>query len=132
MVTVYMDARINKWFMSLFTWKQMVYEVCLHGYARINKWFMRFVYMDIHETNGLRSKQMVYEVCLHGYTNKQMVYKVCLHGYIYTRINKWFMIYARNKWFTRFVYMDIHEICLHGYTRINKWFTRFVYMDIHE
>ena len=46
-------TRINKWFMSLFTWiytnKQMVYEVCLHGYTRINKWFMRFVYMDIHE-----------------------------------------------------------------------------------
>ena len=29
--------------------KQMVYEVCLHGYARINKWFTRFLYMDIHE-----------------------------------------------------------------------------------
>ena len=54
----------------MFTWiyiytnKQMVYEVCLHGYARINKWFTevslhgytrvnklstKFVYMDIHE-----------------------------------------------------------------------------------
>ena len=55
------------------------------------------------------NEQMVYEVCLHGYTNKQIVCKVYFHGY--TRINKWFM---------RFVYMDL-----------NKWFT-FVYIDIHE
>ena len=45
-------TRINKWFTSLFTWiytnKQMVYNVCLHGYTPINKWFIRFVYMDIH------------------------------------------------------------------------------------
>ena len=50
---VYMD-RINKLYfvymdIHIYTNKQMVYEVCLHGYARINKWFMRFVYMDIHE-----------------------------------------------------------------------------------
>ena len=81
----------------------MVYEVYLHGYTRINKWFMKFVYMDIHEyTNGL-------QVCLHGYTR---VYEV--FSWIYT-----------NK------QMD-YNVCLHGYTRINKWFMRFVYMDIHE
>ena len=73
--------------------KQMVYEVCLHGYTRVNKWSTKFVYMDIHElTNGLCS--LVTWIC----TNKQMVYEVCLHGY--TRVNKWF---------TKFVFMDIHE-----------------------
>ena len=47
-------TRINKWFISLFTWiytnKQMVYEVCLHGYIYTNKQMVyEFVYMDIHE-----------------------------------------------------------------------------------
>ena len=46
-------TRINKWFVRFFTWiytnKQVFYEVCLHGYTRINNWFMRFVYMDMHE-----------------------------------------------------------------------------------
>ena len=75
-------------------------------------------------------------------TNKQIVCKVYFHGY--TRINKWFI---------RFVYMDIHEytnglrglftwlstnkqmvyeVYLHEYARINKWFMTFIYMDLHE
>ena len=65
----------------------MVYEVCFHGYTRLFTWIY---------TN----KQMDYNSLFTWiYTNKQMVYKVCLHGYT-RRINKWFM---------KFVYMDIHE-----------------------
>ena len=26
----------------------------------------------------------------------------------------------------------VYEVCLHGYTRVNKWFPKFVYMDVHE
>ena len=49
---VYMDVYTNKQMVYVrFVYmdtdicmnKQMVYEVCLHGYTRINKWFMRFV-----------------------------------------------------------------------------------------
>ena len=45
------------------------------------------------------------------YTNKQMVFT-------------WIYIYTNKQM--------VYEVCLHGYARINKWFTRFVYMDIHE
>ena len=97
---------------SLFTWictnKQMVYEVCLHGYTRINKWFLfTWIYTN---------KQMGYNSLFTWiYTNKQMVYV----GFVY-------MVYIyTNK-------QMVYEVCLHGYARINKWFMRFVYMDIHE
>ena len=52
-----------------------------------------------------------------------MVYEVCLHGYTRTNgLSTW--IYTNKQM--------VYEVCLHGYTRINKWFMRFVYMDIHE
>ena len=62
-----------------------------------------------------------------------MVYEVCLHGYARrgTRINKWFTFRSSFTWMYTNKQM-VYVVCLHGYARINKWFMRFVYMDMHE